>query len=359
MDYQDLIDEVSALLGAPATLEDRDFTLIAFCAHEGTLDPVRTRSILSRRSSADVRSWFESFGIAKAEGPVRTPADPDTGVLARLCLPARHDGVTYGYLWLLDDGRIPLDDPRLPDAMAAAIHAGLLLAERARTAVAPARAFGLLLSESAADRAEGETALLATGHPAAASPFAVAVIHGATTRLPPYGTIAHHPHPGELALLIPLRDPADLTPARTAAQRFGEGPTVVGIGGGRVRPGEVRGSWEEAKAAVRVAGAVPGRGPLACWPELGPYRLLALLPAVAPDPAVRPLLDPAHAGLLRTAETYLDQAGHAQRTAAALSIHRQTLYYRLSRIEELTGLDLDSGLDRLLLHTAIKSATLG
>ena len=357
VDYQDLIDEVSALLEAPATLEDRDFNLIAFCAHEGPLDPVRTSSILSRRSSADVRSWFEGFGIAKAEGPLRTPADPESGVLARLCLPVRHDGVTYGYLWLLDDGRITLGDPRLPEAMTAAGHAGLLLAERARTAAAPARAFGLLLSESAADRAEGERALQATGHPAAGSPFAVAVVHGATTKLPPYGTIAHHPHPDELALLLPLRDVADLTPAKTALRRFTGPSTVVGLGGARTRSGEVRVAWEEAQAAARVAAGLST--PLACWDELGPYRMLAQLPSGAPDPAVRPLLDPAHADLLQTVETYLDQAGHAQRTAAALSIHRQTLYYRLSRVEALTGLDLDSGADRLLLHLAIKAARLG
>src|SRR4051812_19375730 len=33
-DLQDLVDEVSRLLGAPATLEDADFTLLAFCAHD-------------------------------------------------------------------------------------------------------------------------------------------------------------------------------------------------------------------------------------------------------------------------------------------------------------------------------------
>ena len=32
-DLQELVDRVSRLLGAPATLEDADFTLLAFCAH--------------------------------------------------------------------------------------------------------------------------------------------------------------------------------------------------------------------------------------------------------------------------------------------------------------------------------------
>ncbi|NEE13503.1 PucR family transcriptional regulator, partial [Streptomyces sp. SID7499] len=33
-DYQELVDEISALLDAPATLENRDFGLVAFGAHD-------------------------------------------------------------------------------------------------------------------------------------------------------------------------------------------------------------------------------------------------------------------------------------------------------------------------------------
>ncbi|RSO04873.1 hypothetical protein DMH15_42305, partial [Streptomyces sp. WAC 06725] len=33
-------------------------------------------------------------------------------------------------------------------------------------------------------------------------------------------------------------------------------------------------------------------------------------------------------------------------------------YYRLGRVEKLTGLDLDEGGDRLLLHMALKTARL-
>lgn len=65
-----------------------------------------------------------------------------------------------------------------------------------------------------------------------------------------------------------------------------------------------------------------------------------------------------HRELSHTAEVFLDCAGQASRTAAALGIHRQTLYYRLSRIQQITGLDLNDGEDRLLLHMAVKRARL-
>jgi DNA-binding PucR family transcriptional regulator len=112
--------------------------------------------------------------------------------------------------------------------------------------------------------------------------------------------------------------------------------------------------WSEARAAARVAAAVPRFSPVAHWAELGAWRTIAGLGA--PDPVVLPLLaDPV---LAETAEVFLDCAGSASRAATALSIHRQTLYYRLARIAALTQLDLADGEARLLLHTALKIARL-
>ena len=121
-DLQELVDRVSRVLGAPATLEAADFTLLAFCAHPmggdggsaAVLDAVRTRSILTRGSPPETRRWFEEFGIATAEGPLRTPDDPAAGIRTRLVLPVRHAGATLGYLWLLDGGRTDPTDLRRP-----------------------------------------------------------------------------------------------------------------------------------------------------------------------------------------------------------------------------------------------------
>ncbi|MGW4160818.1 PucR family transcriptional regulator, partial [Streptomyces sp. NPDC004788] len=135
-DYQDLVDEISTLLGAPATLENRDFGLIAFGAHDSeddsAMDPVRTRSILTRKSTPAVRAWFEGFGITRATGPVRIPAAPDAGVnRGRICLPVRHRGVVLGYVWLLDAEPGP-SHAQLTAAMEVAARIGDLLADEER-----------------------------------------------------------------------------------------------------------------------------------------------------------------------------------------------------------------------------------
>ncbi|MFD9083144.1 PucR family transcriptional regulator, partial [Streptomyces erythrochromogenes] len=152
-DYQDLVDEISALLGAPATLENRDFRLIAFGAHDSdddlAMDPVRTRSILTRQSTAAVRAWFEGFGIARATGPVRIPAAPDAGVFrGRICLPVRSRGIVQGYVWLLDQepGKPGPDPAALAAAMEVAQRIGVLLAEEAKAGADLSREFQAVLT---------------------------------------------------------------------------------------------------------------------------------------------------------------------------------------------------------------------
>lgn len=445
-DYQDLVDEISTLLGAPATLENRDFRLIAFGAHDSdddlAMDPVRTRSILTRQSTAAVRAWFEGFGIARATGPVRIPAAPDAGVFrGRICLPVRYRGIVQGYVWLLDQEPGPGPDV-LAAAMEVAERIGILLAEEAKAGADLSREFRAVLTAGrgwqqdmavAALRAalgpgaDGLHAVVCVtpwpGEAPASVPGAAAVCTAPWPGRGDDGAPAHGAGPGAeagsgpkngsgdgaaadaggradrtpgqaLAVLVRLRSPEVLVPAVGVATRLlGHGDTA-GKGELRAHPGrpaaDDRGAghapgasgtatgpsagiaeprrgltaladaWAQASAAAQAAAAQPRFGPVARWSAIGPYRMLAALAAADPagDPATRVLLGPAHRELARTAELFLDCAGQAGRAAAALGIHRQTLYYRLARVEQLTGLDLDEGEDRLLLHMALKAARL-
>jgi hypothetical protein len=213
------------------------------------------------------------------------------------------------------------------------------------------------------------------------APSARTVPHATALCTVPWGAAGQQ----SLAVLVRLRTTDVRTPAASAAARVlgdvrgvtdgrdsgasgSSRPTVAGrtppsnatpvagIGAPRTGLTDLGAAWQEATAACRAGLAEPRFGAVAEWAGIGPYRLLAALPPeAAHDPVVAPLLSPAHHELARTAEVYLDRAGQAGRTAAELGIHRQTLYYRLSRVEQLTGLDLDDGEDRLLLHMTLKS----
>lgn len=376
-DYQELVDEISALLGAPATLENRDFGLVAFGAHDSdddsAMDPVRTRSILTRRSTPAVRAWFEGFGIARATGPVRIPAAPEAGVFRdRICLPVRHRGVVLGYVWLLDADPRPTSD-QLTAAMEVAARIGGLLSDEARAGADLSREFGAVLAagrgwqrdmavaalhEALGPDADGlHTVVCVTPWPDEAPSVRSVPSAAALATVAVAGTLS-------LAALVRLRSPDTLDPATTAADRLRATAGATATGGIAVaRRGlaELADSWHEARSAARAASAESRFGPVADWRAIGPYRLLASLPPdrdADPDHTVRTLLTPPHAELARTAEAFLDCAGQASRTAAELGIHRQTLYYRLARVQELTGLDLNDGEDRLLLHMSLKAARL-
>jgi hypothetical protein len=382
-DYQELVDEISELLGAPATLENRTFELIAFGAYDSegdldpsALDPVRTRSILTRRSTAAVRRWFESFGITRATGPVRIPPTPEAGVYrGRICLPVRHRGVVLGYVWLLDDDPGPGEE-QLAAAMAVTARIGALLADEVQHGADLTRELRAVLTaqegwprEAAVaelrtalgTRGEGPHTMVCVAPWPSTDPDdapSVRTLPGATALCTvPWGAAGQC-----LGVLIRLRSTDAAAPATSAAARLLEragGAAAAGIAAGCTGLAGLGTAWAQASAAARAALAEPRFGPVAQWARIGPYRLLtALPPRSAHDPVVGPLLAPAHRELARTAEVYLDCAGQAGRAAAELGIHRQTLYYRLSRVEQLTGLDLNEGEDRLLLHMALKAARL-
>ena len=56
------------------------------------------------------------------------------------------------------------------------------------------------------------------------------------------------------------------------------------------------------------------------------------------------------AEVLSTVASFLDNAGNVARTSEVLHFHRTTVYYRLKQFEKATGLSLEDGHHRLLLH---------
>jgi purine catabolism regulator len=97
--------------------------------------------------------------------------------------------------------------------------------------------------------------------------------------------------------------------------------------------------------------------------DLGVYRLLALLRESSElwefyRATLAPLADydrAQDAELLKTLDAFFANLGNLTRTAEALHVHRNTLLYRLGRIGEISGLDLNDAEDRLALWLALKA----
>lgn len=377
MDLQELVDEASAILDAPVTLEDRRLRLLAFAAHDATTDRVRVETVLGRGAGPRTREWFDSFDIARARGPVHVPANPEREIAARLCLPARARGVVRGYLWAVEppEGLAP---ERIRAAQALAAGAGEALA-RVTSRRRETERLLLDLLETGTEGRGGIARELADDLAIASTATVVCAVLGGAPGVQLQVEQVHGPggvprdvgvaeRSGDLVLLVPAEGPGSpvtdvVESAITGLARLGLPEVVAGVGD-EVSLHAAGASDRRARAALRVVRprtpAQPS-GPAAtrvhAWDSLGVTRLLGgrgadeLVEAVR-TPAVTALLDGPEE-LVETAWVHLEEAGSVAATASRLGLHRQSVYHRIHRIEALTGLDLSRGRDRLELHLAL------
>jgi sugar diacid utilization regulator len=120
----------------------------------------------------------------------------------------------------------------------------------------------------------------------------------------------------------------------------------------------------EALLAANVAEG-DSDGPALAFEQTGAYRLL--LSTMSDNPAelrrfyaetVEPLVaydEQYETDLVRTLETFLEADGNVAGTAQRLFTHRHTVYYRLERVRELSGLDVSSSDGREKLSLGLKS----
>jgi hypothetical protein len=134
----------------------------------------------------------------------------------------------------------------------------------------------------------------------------------------------------------------------------------VGVGGRR-RLQDLSRSLADAEFALRLPGLTTSR-PVVSFEDLGVWRLLAR-PAGEDlqnlvNQWIGALIDydrEHHSELLKTLFAYLNEFGALEATAAKLYVHRNSLRYRLMRITELTGWDLNDPEHRFHLNLACRA----
>ena len=130
-------------------------------------------------------------------------------------------------------------------------------------------------------------------------------------------------------------------------------------------PGELSRAAGEALLAANVAEGSAPEGVLLAFEQTGAYRLLLSAMTENPDElqrfyaeTVEPLVaydEQYETELLGTLGTFLEADGNVAGTAQRLFTHRHTIYYRLERIRELTGLDVSSSDGREKLSLGLKA----
>src|ERR1700736_3556523 len=145
-----------------------------------------------------------------------------------------------------------------------------------------------------------------------------------------------------------------------AARGSANTPVALGYGGVRSGASEVAAGAREAEQALTMGRRLFGPDSATAFNDLGLYRLLY---ALQPLPEMRAFRDDSLARLrakdragvlLQTLGAYLATNGSPTDAADRLHLHRNTVLYRLGRIEDLLGVDLRNAEVRLSLHLALK-----
>jgi hypothetical protein len=389
---QHAVDDLARKLQRSVVVNDSAVHLLVASPHYGDEDEVRVRAVLQRDAGSQAIGHVLAQGVASWVTAGVIPAYPEIGLRARVCVPIRWRGELLGLL-LVTDAEGTLTTAELTQISAAAEDMAPDLSAFVGDDLADGEeSLWDLLSPQPVSRRRA-LAELVERHDAKLFAHLV-TIYLAPTDLNEH-TAGHATMAMRSALRAELREDAvpmlyavhegaglvlcgmEGATSRTlltgrakrlvarvnelSAQRF---DCVAGVG--RVVEGldQAIATTDQAALAWSAAcGLLPG--PVVFWDELGAYASLlripqsGLVPSMLPDEVKRLLeIDP-DGQLTETVRTYLDLGGSSPDAAKALHIHRTTLYYRLGRVEELAGLDLDNGHVRLALHVGLELLQIG
>jgi purine catabolism regulator len=175
------------------------------------------------------------------------------------------------------------------------------------------------------------------------------------------GGVPHDPAEIDCNLRAVAKAIADLAAARLPGTATG-----AGVSRPHTPLGTLPEAIREAREAWRIGRRVNGLGTLAAYSDL---RLDRVLYALRDAPELRQFCDQSLGTLLEydrrsgqnlvtTLEAFFACHGNLSQAAIRLQLHRNSLLYRISRIEEVGGIDLEDPETRLALQVALKARRL-
>ena len=196
---------------------------------------------------------------------------------------------------------------------------------------------------------------------------AAAIDHFFTARVP--GAITSI-RDDEVVIVVP--EPTDQHPGAEARlgsgclarmrDMFPEAVVTIGIGGTCRDPAEIARSYGQARRTIDAVQRLGRQGQVVAFDDLGVHRLLLQVPDLAELRSFAAEILGKLGGqerqrgteLLTTLACYFRENGSPQRTARSLHVHPNTVAYRIRRIQEITGIQLDNYRDRLMAQVALE-----
>ncbi|TFC50115.1 PucR family transcriptional regulator [Cryobacterium sp. TMT2-10] len=382
-----LANAIAALIGGATAIEDLQTHILAYSTVPGqVIDDDRREGILGRQVPDLPENAEQYASVFRAPGAVRVPGLPPG--LDRLAVAVRAGVQPLGSIWVVD-AAADLDSDALRALERAADIAALHLL-RARSTADLARQQRAELLRRLLEGGDDSRLLATQLGLDAAGPFVVLAFQpdlAATgdelrlLRLIDLIAIQCEAHQhnaecvvigGEVYALFSGAAGSDPTGVEALAARVADrsatafGITVRASVGSVVSAlAGIARSRHDADLVLLLVGTLPGAGSVAsARDERSRLTLLELAeifrrtPRLVSEQANRVLETDARTGTdyAKTLRTYLDCSRDSAVTAGRLSVHQNTLRYRLRRAQELFGIDLDDADDTLTLWLSLRVA---
>ncbi|MFI2367619.1 PucR family transcriptional regulator [Streptomyces sp. NPDC018833] len=388
-DLNGLADAVAAVVCGAVTIEDTESRVLAYSSTEEDVDDLRRLTILGRRVPPwRVAAMHEAGFFQALWGAGDVLHRPAKGEIPeRLVVAVRAGGELLGSIWVAAAGR-PLA-PNASDVLRAATRAAAphlihhrtrgahaRLVEDAARALLEGRGTAEVLAERAALPVQGNCAVLTVhtgpgqGNGDPARLHGLLALHCAAYGHQAVVVVLNGRALVLLGALEPDRQRADgqvarlgdslvrqLSPTLGAGVKIGLGDVAEGLAG----LAESRRSAELALGALLKVGetrAVAGTGEVA--ETVGMMQVMdALTGLVLPPqtPVARlAAFDADHSGssMVETLRAYLDHFGDVPAASRALGVHPNSLRYRIRRLTQVSGMDLNSPDARLLAQVQLR-----
>jgi len=385
----ELADRLAKQTAAHVIIEDREFQIMAYSRATGSMDRARREAILRGGMATAMRTVFEEQGVLRAlrtqPSVVKVPPNPASGMGARLAVGIFTAGEFLGSIWVTE-GPVPLP-PHTERAMQAiAQHAaGIVVRQRLAASVSDARdevlarrlvSGGPTAGDSASalgiDPRHGIVVIALSSRVALSEPGHLSRLRRiAEARIRARGwTAASFDEADGLWLVYASAlDGAawEAEHAHVLGEVLGDaraaGLDLVALSSDRLAVGDLDALARDLRVGLEAIAGDPRDSVRLSdlWADLALADTDAALgPALRrwrPRIDVLRRYDATRQGdLVETLGVYLATFGDIPETARRLIVHKNTLRYRLRRIEELASLDLSDPDQQLALLLILRSA---
>lgn len=132
----------------------------------------------------------------------------------------------------------------------------------------------------------------------------------------------------------------------------------IGVGGKALKLSEFKEAVERAQKALKIIKVVKGKNSIGVYEELGFYKLLFEMEdkEAIHEIYMETLGKLKEEELISTLEAYIEENRNIGKAAESLFIHRNTMKYRINKIENILGCDLKKDEDIFNIMLSIKIA---